>query len=58
LEILADFLYGDESDMPFGTFVFAKEGWLAGFEVYSFTDKPAPLPKPEQLRPFVHGKPK
>jgi len=44
--------------VPFGAFVFAKDGWLAGFEVYSFTDKPALLPKPQELRPFVHNKTK
>jgi hypothetical protein len=58
LEVLADFSYGKETDMPFGAFLFAKDGWLAGLEVYSFTDKPAPLPKPEELRPFVHNKSK
>jgi len=48
---IADFLYGPESE-PFGAFVFTCDDILAGLEVYSFTDAPAPLPTPDELRSF------
>lgn len=51
LRVIADFLFGPV-DIPFGAFVFTCDDMLAGLEVYSFTDTPAPLPAPEDLRTF------
>lgn len=51
MTILADYVYGPENE-PFGAFVFAFGDLLGGLEVYSFTDAPALLPSPEDLRPF------
>jgi hypothetical protein len=55
LEILADFLFGDESDLS-GAFVFQKSGTLAGLEVYGLAgEAPKTLPSIESLRPFSKG---
>ena len=51
MKIIADYLYGPENP-PFGVFVFTRDDVLAGLEVYSFSDTPAPLPAPGDLRPF------
>ena len=53
LQILGDFIYGEEQTGLFGAFVFAKDGWLAGLEVYSLSgETPSVLPDPEDLRPW------
>jgi hypothetical protein len=50
--ILADFLYGGTED-PLGAFVFQRDGFLGGIEVYGLaSDAPRTLPEPEELRPF------
>lgn len=51
MQPIANFLYGPE-DLSFGAFLFTCDGMLAGLEVYSLTDTPAPLPNPEDLRAF------
>jgi hypothetical protein len=52
----ANFIYGDEQTGLYGAFVFSKDGWLAGLEVYKLGgEKPAPLPKPEELRSFENS---
>ena len=56
LKIICDCEYGPE-EIPFGAFVFTRDDMLAGLEVYSFTDEPAPLPAPEDLRTFDGKKP-
>jgi hypothetical protein len=48
---IAEYEYGPK-DLPYGAFVFTCDGMLAGLEVYSFGDAPAPLPRPEELRQF------
>jgi hypothetical protein len=53
LQILGDFIYGDEQACLFGAFVFAQDDWLAGLEVYSMSGEiPTVLPAPESLRPW------
>lgn len=55
LNILADFLFGDENDLC-GVFVFQKSGTLAGLEVYGLAgEAPKTLPSIEWLRPFSNG---
>lgn len=52
LRILADFLYGGESDLS-GVFIFERNGLLAGIEVYGIAgDAPETLPEHASLRPF------
>lgn len=52
LRILADFLYGSESDLS-GVFIFERNGVLAGIEVYGLPgDAPKTLPEHASLRPF------
>lgn len=52
LKILADFLFGDAPELS-GIFVFEKEGFLAGLEVYGLSgDAPKILPPQDILRPF------
>jgi hypothetical protein len=52
LHILADFLFGTESD-PSGIFVFEQGGVLSGLEVYGLAgDAPRTLPSPSSLRTF------
>jgi hypothetical protein len=52
LRILADFLYGGESDLS-GVFIFERNGVLAGIEVYGLAgDAPKTLPEHASLRPF------
>lgn len=52
LNILADFLFGDATDLS-GIFVYEKQGFLAGLEVYGLAgDAPEALPPPDVLRPF------
>ena len=52
LHILADFLYGGESDLS-GVFIFERNGVLAGIEVYGLAgDAPKTLPEHASLRPF------
>jgi hypothetical protein len=56
LQILGDFIYGEEQTSLFGAFVFAKDDWLAGLEVYSMSgETPTVLPAPEDLRPWERG---
>ena len=55
MKIISDYLYGPETP-PFGAFVFTCDDILAGLEVYSYTDKPAPLPSVEDLRPIGERK--
>ena len=52
MELIADFLYGGQSDLC-GTFVYVREGRLAGLEVYGLAvDAPKTLPSPDVLRPI------
>jgi hypothetical protein len=52
----ADFIYGNDETGLYGAFVFSQDGWLAGLEVYQLSgEKPAPLPKPEELRSFENS---
>ena len=52
LHVIADFLFGNETDLS-GIFVYEKQGFLAGLEVYGLAgDAPKVLPPPNALRPF------
>ena len=52
LHIIADFLFGNEIDLS-GIFVYEKQGFLAGLEVYGLAGGvPKVLPQPDALRPF------
>jgi hypothetical protein len=52
LRIIADFIYGDDASLC-GAFVFERDGWLAGLEVYALgAVLPSSLPDPTDLRPF------
>jgi hypothetical protein len=52
MQILGDFVFGEESNLC-GVFVFARNGILAGIEVYGIVgDAPKTLPPHEWLRPF------
>ena len=55
LEVLVEYQWEDEAGHLFGIFVFAKEGVLAGLEVYSIDGQvtPSRLPNVELLRPIV-----
>jgi hypothetical protein len=50
MDILSDYVWR-EGELPFGVFVFAYGGILAGLDVYSFTDPVTRLPDPEKLTP-------
>jgi hypothetical protein len=51
LHILADFVFGTGDDLH-GTFVFEKNGVLAGLEVYGLAgDAPKTLPSSDSLKP-------
>jgi hypothetical protein len=54
LEILADYKWQDEAGHLFGAFAFAKEGHLAGLEVWSVDGEATPttLPDPSVLEPL------
>lgn len=52
--LVSDWFYGPEDH--FGAFIFTCDDVLAGLEVYSFTEEPARLPKPEELRPAIWNK--
>jgi hypothetical protein len=54
MQILADYLWDEADNGPFGVFVFARGEQLAGLEVWSAgsADAPKSLPDPQQLRPF------
>ena len=53
IHTISNYTYGDASKNEYyGAFVFTCGGLLAGLEVYSCMDTPAPLPKPEDLRPI------
>ena len=55
IDILADFLFGEEIELS-GIFVFAKQGLLAGLEIYGLAgDAPKTLPPHDILRPLVAG---
>ena len=54
-QLIGDYLYGPE-DVPFGAFLIATNGRLSRFEVYSHTAQPAPLPSPEDLRPWANSR--
>src|SRR5215212_4477294 len=52
LRVIGDFLCEDGSDLS-GTFIFERNGVLAGIEVYGLAgDAPKTLPEPGALRPF------
>ena len=52
LHIIADFLFDNKTDLS-GIFVYEKQGFLAGLEVYGLAgDAPKVLPPPDALRPF------
>ena len=52
LHIIADFLFGNEAELS-GIFVYEKQGYLAGLEVYGLAgDAPKVLPLLDALRPF------
>ena len=52
LHIISDFLFENETDLS-GIFVYEKQGFLAGLEVYGLGgDAPKVLPSPDALRPF------
>jgi hypothetical protein len=50
MDILSDYIWR-EGDLPFGVFVFAYGGILAGLDVYSFADPVTKLPEIEKLTP-------
>ena len=50
MDILSDYVWR-EDDIPFGVFVFAHDGLLAGLDVYSFTDPVTKLPDIQKLTP-------
>lgn len=54
LQVLADYLWRDAEGRQAGVFVFAREGQLAGLEVYALDPDAAidRLPAPEALVPF------
>src|SRR5688572_5728222 len=52
LRVIADFIYGDDASLC-GAFVFERDGWLAGLEVYGLAaESPSSLPELADLRPF------
>jgi hypothetical protein len=52
LHILADFLFGEKTTLS-GIFVYEKQGFLAGLEVYGLAgDAPKALPTADSLRPL------
>jgi hypothetical protein len=52
LRILGDYVFGSDDEVS-GTFIFEKEGVLAGIEVYGLAgEAPTTLPTPGSLRPF------
>ena len=55
MDILSDYVWR-EGDLPFGIFVFAHGGILAGLDVYSFTDPVTKLPEIKQLTPANYDK--
>jgi hypothetical protein len=54
LEIIGDFLCGEERAGINGVFVFARSGVLAGIEIYQLSDEKihTELPAPDTLRAF------
>jgi len=52
MDIIADFDWYDADGHRFGAFLFARDGLLAGLDIYSIDGAVTPtwLPKPEQLR--------
>lgn len=55
LAVLSDYVW-HEGDLPFGVFGFAKGGFVAGLDVYSFTDPVKKLPDIERLTPANYSK--
>jgi hypothetical protein len=55
MDILADYIWRDGQSHVFGIFVFAREGLLAGLEVYSVDGlaDATQLPQPDQLVPLA-----
>ena len=51
MQLIADYSYSHDGKQ-FGAFIITRDDVLAGLEVYSLTDAPAPLPSPEDLRPL------
>ncbi|MDL5053218.1 hypothetical protein QQ056_06630 [Oscillatoria laete-virens NRMC-F 0139] len=55
LTIISDYLYERSEEEKYGVFIFTQDDMLSGIETHSFCDRPAPLPRVDELIPFEGG---